>query len=160
MVNKKTDYLIADIIKENNQIDEQILKLNLEIKKVNEEISKIDIEIYICENALNDLIRFENRNEFDIFRIFNEYKTIFNKNSLLENKMNELIKKKIILINNKKMFKQKLKRNKKYIHMFKKNNKIDNSVFLPLELNGTENRQDKTVTPKKLIKTNKLKRNK
>ena len=133
MVNEKTDCLITNIIKENIQITEDIYILNLEIKKVTEEISEIDIEIYIYENTLNDLIRYETRNESDIFRIYNEYKIIANRNALLENKLNELIK---------------------------KSNKSVNSIILPIELNGTENGEDKTVNQKMLIKTNKIKRNK
>ena len=101
MVNEKTDCLITNIIKENIQITEDIYILNLEIKKVTEEISEIDIEIYIYENTLNDLIRYETRNESDIFRIYNEYKIIANRNALLENKLNELIKKRLFLIKNK-----------------------------------------------------------
>lgn len=160
MVNEKTDCLITNIIKENIQITEDIYILNLEIKKVTEEISEIDIEIYIYENTLNDLIRYETRNESDFFRIYNEYKIIANRNALLENKLNELIKKRLFLIKNKKILKQKLKMNKKHIHMLKKSNKSVNSIILPIELNGTENGEDKTVNQKMLIKTNKIKRNK
>lgn len=158
MDNKKTDRSISDIFSENIQINEEISSVNLEIKKVNEEISKIDIDIYVYENTLNNLIRYEARNELDIFKISNEYTKINNRNVLLKNKLKELNKKRLLLVQKKKILKQKLKMNKKSIQMFKKNNKKDNSINLSIELDRIEKNEIKNVKQKKLM--NILKRNK
>ena len=136
MIDKKTDCPISDMIRENIQIDEEISRIGLEIKRVNEEISKIVIDIYGCENTLNDLIRYETRYGFDTMAIANEYKKISNRNALLEHKLNKLIKKRLLLVQKKKMLKQKFKMNKKYIQNYSKRNQSDNIILLQGESNG------------------------